>query len=68
MMEKWQTSYGEITIAPNPRSEGWTVKNDGVVMFRASKKHRALDYAVAVYGVELCPVLKQTGKYFRQLK
>ena len=52
-MKKWETSFGTITITPNPRSEGWTVKNDGTAMYRTLKEHRALDYVATVYGVTL---------------
>jgi len=52
-MRTWETSFGTITVTPNPRSEGWTVKNDGTAMYRTLKEHRALDYAVVVYGVTL---------------
>jgi hypothetical protein len=54
-MKVWKTSYGTVTITPNPRSKGWTVKIDGVAMFRAPRESRALDYVVAVYGVTLTP-------------
>jgi len=52
-MGTWKTSYGTITVTPNPRSEGWTVKNDGVATHRTLELQRALDYVAVVYGVLL---------------
>ncbi|KKL78044.1 hypothetical protein LCGC14_2028780 [marine sediment metagenome] len=53
-MKTWKTSYGVVTIAPTTsKSSAWVVRIDGVPTHRTSKLHRALDYAVAVYGVTL---------------
>jgi len=62
---KWATSYGVITITPSPRSAGWTLKNDGVPMYRTPELHRALDYAVVVYGATLTHSQVEEGRQNR---